>query len=340
VTATAGPGHRLVDRLSGVPAGAYVLLAMVVGLSAFAPRFLDATNLTNVSRVAAVLALAACGQAVVVLVGGIDLSVGSSVALMSVVVVLNIDRGTVVAMTMGVAATVTVGAVNGLLVSRFDLPPFLVTLGTLTGLHGLASVLVGGIPVEAPPGGSFSWPSSGSIGPFPVPVVLAVAGFGVLALLLRGTVLGRTWFLIGANRRAAAAAGVHVRRSIFFAYVVGALFVAVAGVLLTSRVHSGQPNLFPSLPFEAIAACAIGGQPLTGGVAGAARVLIGVLVVALADNGVQLLDLSSSVQLITIGALTVLAVLAQRMPVRRRPTGRAAPTGQPATDGATLEPAP
>jgi ribose/xylose/arabinose/galactoside ABC-type transport system permease subunit len=321
-------GRRLLTRLTSLPAGAYLLLVLVLGLALFAPRFLDPTNLANVSRVAAVLALAACGQAVIILVGGIDLSVGSVAALMSVVIVLNIDRGTPISMGIGVAVALMVGVVNGLLVARFDVPPFLVTLGMLTGLHGLASVLVGGIPLEAPPGGSFSWLSSGSIGPVPVPLILAVAGLGILAFILRGTVLGRTWFLVGSNRRAAAAAGVHVRRALFAAYVVGVLFGAVAGLVLTSRVHSGQPNLFPSLPFEAIAACAIGGLPLTGGAASAARVLVGVLVVALADNGLQLLDLSSSVQLIVIGALTVLAVLAQQTPIWRR-RARAVQAGPP-----------
>jgi ribose transport system permease protein len=341
MTSVRGPGRSLRALLTKVPAGAYLLLALIVGLSLFAPRFLDSTNLANVSRVAAVLALAACGQAVIILVGGIDLSVGSVVALMSVVIVLNIGRGIPVAMAMGVVVALVVGVVNGLLVARFDVPPFLVTLGMLTGLHGLASVLVGGIPLEAPAGGGFSWLSSRSFGPFPAPFLLAVAALGVLALILRGTVLGRAWFLVGANHQAAAAAGVHVRRTIFTAYVVGALFVALAGLVLTARVHSGQPNLFPSLPFEAIAACAIGGLPLTGGAASAARVLVGVLVIALADNGLQLLDLSSSVQLLVIGALTVGAVLVQQTRIRlpgRAPAAAAEPPGAERTPA--LEEAP
>jgi ribose/xylose/arabinose/galactoside ABC-type transport system permease subunit len=305
-------------RPLGLPAGVYVLTVLVVVLALFVPRFLNPTNLSNVSRTAAILALASYGQAIVILIGGIDLSVGSVVGLMSVVVVLNLGLGTLAAMAVGAGVGIGAGAVIGLLVARFNMPPFLVTLGMLTGLHGLASVLVGGIPVEAPPGGAFSWPSSGSIGPLPVPLVLAMLGFIVLALCLRYTVLGRTWFLAGSNPRAAAAAGIRVRRSVFLAYVVGAAFVAVAGVILTSRVHSGQPDLYPNLPFDAIAACAIGGLPLSGGDASASRVIVGVLVVALAENGLQLLDLSSATQLVVIGALTVVAVLAQQRPGRVR----------------------
>jgi ribose/xylose/arabinose/galactoside ABC-type transport system permease subunit len=298
----------------------------------FVPRFLDPTNLSNVSRTAAILALASYGQAVIILVGGIDLSVGSVVGLISVVVVLNLGLGTAAAMAIGAAVGVGAGAVNGLLVARFKMPPFLVTLGMLTGLHGLSSVLVGGIPVEAPPSGAFSWPSSGSIGPLPVPLVLAVLGFAALALSLRFTVLGRTWFLAGSNPRAAAAAGIRVRRSVFLAYLVGAVFVGVAGIILTSRVHSGQPELFPDLPFAAIAACAIGGLPLTGGDASASRVVVGVLVVSLAENGLQLLDLSSAAQLVVIGGLTVAAVLAQQRPRLVRTT-RPAPAVE--RDGAS-----
>lgn len=303
---------QIIQRLANLPAGFHVLLVLTTALALFAPGFLNWTNLSNVSREASILALAAYGQAIIILVGGIDLSVGSSVGLMSVVIVLSINFGTPAAMAIGAVVGITVGAINGLLVARFEVPPFLVTLGMLAGLQGLAGVLVGGIPVEAPPGGAFSWPSSGSIGPFPVPLVLAVIGFAALGSILRFTVFGRTWFLVGANPRAAAAAGLRVRTSLFLAYLVGTIFVAIAGIILTSRVHSGQPNLFPTLPFAAIAACAIGGLQLTGGVASASRVIVGVLVIALAENGLQLLDFSSATQLVFIGTLTVLAVLAQQ----------------------------
>jgi ribose transport system permease protein len=209
----------------------------------------------------------------------------------------------------------------------------------LTGVHGLAALLVAGIPVEAPPGGAFSWPSNGTIGPFSVPLVLAVAGFAVLAILLRRTALGRVWFLVGSNPEAARTAGLRVRLALFLAYVVGAAFVAVAGVILTARVHSGQPDLYPTLAFEAIAACAIGGLSLNGGVGRVTGVIVGVLIVALTANGVVLLNLSADFQLMIVGALTVASVLA----ARRRTSGRAwrlrrAPMGQtPSTQPAAEE---
>lgn len=299
---------RLFLRL---PASAYVLLGLILVLATVAPGFISIGNASNVGRTAAVLVLAACGQAIVILTRGLDLSSASSVALMSVVTVLMIDFGVPIAILSGIFVALAVGAVNGILIARFEIPPFLVTLGMFTGLHGLASLLVGGIPVEAPPGGGFSWFGNGRLGPIPVPIILGLVGFVILALLLRGSVLGRCWYLVGANPEAARASGIRVRQVLFQAYLVSAAFVAVAGVVLTSRVQSGQPNLAPNLAFEAIAACAIGGIPLTGGKGSAVRVLLGVTIVALLGNGLRLLNYSSDVQLMALGILTVIAVLAQ-----------------------------
>ncbi|HEX7126669.1 MAG TPA: ABC transporter permease [Thermodesulfobacteriota bacterium] len=300
--------------LGAVPPAAWVLLALLVLLALVVPRFLTVGNLANVARVAAILALAAYGQAVVVVSGGIDFSSGSSVALTSVVAVLALPHvGAPEALALGAAAALAVGALNGLLVGWLEMPPFLATLGMLIAGHGLASLLVGGIPLDAPAAPGFSWPAYGRVLGLPAPVAAGALGFAALSLLLRRTVLGRTWYLIGSSPRAAEAAGVDVRQRLFMAYLIGGGFVGAAGVILTSRVASGQPNLYPTLPFEAIAACAIGGLPLTGGAGSALHVLTGVLIVAVVQNAVVLLNVASSVQLMLIGALTVGAVVAQRI---------------------------
>lgn len=323
----------------GAPPTLWVLIVLVVVLAIIAPGFATTDNMANIGRTAAVLALAACGQAIVIITRGIDLSAASAVALMSVITVLEIGAGTGAAFALGALAVLAIGALNGLLVARFDIPPFLVTLGMLTGVHGLAALLVAGIPVEAPPGGAFSWPSNGNIGPFSVPLVLAVVGFAVLAMLLRRTTLGRVWYLVGSNPGAARTAGLRVRGAIFLAYLVGAAYVAVAGLILTARVHSGQPDLYPTLAFEAIAACAIGGLSLNGGTGRVTGVLVGVLIVAMTANGVVLLNLSVDFQLMIVGTLTVGSVLASRRRmgggrawrVRRAPMGQA-PSTHPATE--------
>lgn len=316
------------NRLPRATPGVWLLTALVVILAVFAPGFLTGDNLLNVGRTASILALAACAQAIVIIIGGLDLSAGSAVALMSVIAVLTIGTDPVVGLAIGAAALLGVAVINGLLVARFDASPFLVTLGMATAVHGVASELVGGIPVEAPRGGAFSWAASGEVLGVPVAMVLGAAGLAGLGLLLHRTALGRSWFLLGANPVAARAAGIRVRRATFLAYAVGGGFLAVAGLILTARVHSGQPNLQPTLAFEAIAACAIGGLSLNGGVGRASGVLVGVLVLAITQNGLRLLNWPSQLQLIAIGTLTILAVLAQREWPRRRVI-RAAGRGEP-----------
>ncbi len=318
MSAVPAPRGRPLIRLADLPPAATLLVAMVIVLAIAAPGFLSVDNALNIGRTAAILALAAAAQAIVIIVGGLDLSAASAVALMSVITVLVIDLGTAPAFAVGMLSVVGVGVLNGLLIAHFSIPAFLVTLGTFTGLYGVASTLVGGIPVEAPPTGPFSWPAAGDIGPVPVPIVLGGLGIVALSFLLRSTVIGRSWYLIGSNPEAARAAGINVRRVTFLAYVIGAVFLAVAGLILTSRVHSGQPNLQPTLAYEAIAACAIGGLSLAGGSGRASGVLAGVLIVSISANGLRLLNLSSDLQLIVIGVLTVVAVLAQR---RRRGGG-------------------
>ncbi|MEA2289482.1 MAG: ribose transport system permease protein [Solirubrobacteraceae bacterium] len=315
-----------------LPAGAWALVALIAILAATAPSFLTVGNLENVSRTAAILALAASAQAIVIVTGGLDLSAGSAVGLMSVVSVLAVGAGTVPAFGAGVAVVLAIGVFNGLLVARFDIPPFLVTLGTLTGVHGLATLLSGGDPVEAPSGGAFSWPSNGDVLGVPVPLIIAVIGLATLAVILHRTTLGRCWYLVGSSPAAARAAGVRSRRVVFLGYVVGAVFLAVAAIMLTARVRSGQPNLQATLAFEAIAACAIGGFSLTGGAGSAGGVVVGVLVVSLTANGLRLLNLPSDVQMIAIGVITVAAVLGQELRMRRsRPasSARSPGTAQP-----------
>jgi ribose/xylose/arabinose/galactoside ABC-type transport system permease subunit len=306
-----------------LPAAAYVLVALILVMAVLEPRFLNIENIGNIARNAAILALAAFGQAIVIITGGIDLSSGSLVALSSVCMVLvTLHSGVPVAFGAGLLVALAIGAANGALVARFGLPPFLATLGMLTVVHGLASLLVGGLPVSAG-GGAFAVLGTGWVGPIPIPILVAAGGFVVLELLLRRTVLGRSWYLLGSSRPAALAAGIRVRWTQWSAYLVGAAFVGMAGLVLASRVNSGQPNLEPTIAFEAIAACAIGGLPLTGGIGSGGQVILGVLVLAVVQNGLLLLDLPSSVQVSATGLLTVLAVAAQPATLQRiRTAGR------------------
>ena len=301
-----------------IPSAVYVLAALGLLLAIVVPRFATPGNLINLLRVAGILAIASYGQAIIIITAGLDFSIGSAVALASVITVLLVEPlGTPIAFACGGGAALAVGAINGVLIGGARLPPFLVTLGMLIFVHGLASLLVGGVPLEAPAGMGMMWLGKGTLLGIPTPIILALLGFLALSILLQGTTIGRYWYLVGASARAARLAGVPVGLTLFLAYVVGSAFVAVAGLVLTSRVGSGQPYLFPTLPFEAIAACAIGGLPLTGGAGRPIQVVAGVLILTASENAVVLLNVSSAAQLMIVGALMVGAVTLQHFKWRR-----------------------
>ncbi len=288
-----------------------VLLFLLASLAV--PRFGTLGNVENVLRIAAILGIVACGQAIVVILGGIEFSFGASAALASVVIVMALPAaGVFGAFSVGGLLVLAIGMVNGLLVARFAVPPVIATLGMLMIASGLAAWLAGGLPIDAPPSDAFSWPARGRVLGIPVPILFAAAAFTLLHVLLARSRLGRGWYLVGANATAAKLAGLPVQRLAFAGYAMAGLFCALGAVILTSRVASGQPMLAPNLPFETIAACAIGGLPLSGGRGNVLQVACGVLIVAMLNNIVVLLNLPTAYQLILLGTLVVTAVLLQR----------------------------
>jgi len=296
------------------PPAILIVTALLFGLAALAvPRFGTLGNVENVLRIAAILGIVACGQAIVVILAGIEFSFGASAALASVVIVMALPTaGVIGAFLLGGLLIVAIGMVNGLLVARFSVPPVIATLGMLMIASGLAAWLAGGLPIDAPPSDAFSWPARGRVLGIPVPILIAAAAFAMLHVLLARSRLGRGWYLVGANATAARLAGLSVPRLVFSGYAVAGLFCALGAVILTSRVASGQPMLAPNLPFETIAACAVGGLPLGGGRGNVLQVACGVLIVAMLNNIVVLLNLPTAYQLILLGTLVVTAVLLQR----------------------------
>lgn len=297
-----------------VPVSVLIALGFFILCALFVPRFFSIGNLENVARIASILAIAACGQAIVLILGGIDFSFGSSVALASVVTVLLLPvAGPVPALLAGAVTVVLVGVANGVLVAGLGLPAVVVTLGTLMIGHGFAASLAGGLPIDAGPDAVFRWPAIGQVLGVPVAVLFAAFALACLWIVLFHTQLGRRFYLIGANASAARLSGVGVKRTIFAGYVLAGIFTGIASVILTSRVGSGQPNLMPDLPFQTIAACAIGGIPLTGGRGSALHVVAGVAIIAMLNNAVVLLNHPVAVQQSLIALVIVLSVVAQRL---------------------------
>jgi ribose transport system permease protein len=285
-----------------------VLAILAIFFGAVNPNFWSVANLTNVSRQISILALISIGQTFAILSAGIDLSVGSLLALVSVVCAQQmLAFGLAGGIAAGILAGCVAGLVNGFLVAKARVPAFIATLGMLVAARGLALTLSGGLPIAGLPH-AFLAVGAGYIGPLPVPTLIAAAGFAVAHLVLRHTRFGRYVHAMGSNEEAAVLSGIDVPRYKVLVYVVSGFFAGVAGVVLTSRVISGQPTLGEVQELYSIAAVVIGGGKITGGVGGVGRTLMGVLVLGILANGLNLIQVSSYVQNVVIGAIIVVAV--------------------------------
>jgi ribose transport system permease protein len=276
------------------------------------PRFASVSNIQDVLRQGAPLAILAFGQVFAVLSGGIDLSVGATVGLASVVDTTiakqyGFAQGAIAAVLAGIA----VGAVNGLFIARFRVNPFIVTLGMLSIVRGISLTITGGSYVQGMPPG-FSDLGFGFLGPVPLPAVVATGAFGLAFVLLVLTPFGRQVFAVGGNREAARLSGLPVSRVLWAIYMVTGAMAGVAGVVLSSRVSSGQPDLGAGLELQSIAAVVLGGVSLFGGEGSIVGVLFGVLFVTFLQNGLNLQNVASFVQLTIIGGALILAVTLDR----------------------------
>jgi ribose transport system permease protein len=300
--------HTRADQLrdAGLP---LAVLALVVYFTINSAVFLTVTNFQNVGLQAAALSLVAFGQCFVILTAGIDLSVGSTVALVSVISAqVMVDHGIVPGIAAGLATGLAVGLINGFVITRLRVVPFVATLAMLSIASGLALQLSGGTPVTGIPK-SFSAVAQKRVLEVPVPVIISFALFFVAWAALRFTRLGRHLYAVGGNAEAARLSGVNVRRVTMSAYVICSLFAACGALILTTRVGSGQPTLGASLALESVAAVVLGGVSLFGGRGSVIGVGFGVAFVSILNNGLNLSGVSSYTQMLILG-LALIAVLA------------------------------
>ncbi len=294
-----------------------VLVVLAVVFTAANQNFLTVANLSNVARQYSPLALISIGQTFVIINGGIDLSVGALMALTSVCAALAMQMwGFLPGILAGLALGAGIGTVSGLLVARTPIPPFVVTLGALSMARGAAFTISGGQPISGLPL-PLLWLGSGSLGSVPVPAALALAAFALFHLVLIHTRFGLYTFAIGGNEEATRRSGVPVGWYKGLAYVLSGLLAGAAGLILTARTFSGQPTIGESQELYAIAAVVIGGTRLGGGKGSLGRTFLGVLVIAALGNGLNLLNVSSFIQMILIGMIIVLAVGADLTRERR-----------------------
>ncbi|KMY55752.1 ribose ABC transporter permease [Bacillus sp. FJAT-27231] len=291
------------------------LIILILIVSILNPSFLAPLNILNLLRQVAINALIAYGMTFVILTGGIDLSVGSilalSSALMAGMIVSGIDP--MLAILIGCLLGAVMGAINGFLITKGKMAPFIATLATMTIYRGLTLVYTDGNPITGL-GDSYLFQLFGR-GYFlgiPVPAVTMIIAFAVLWVILHKTPFGRQTYAIGGNEKAAWISGIKVSRVKIMIYSLAGLLAALAGAILTSRLNSAQPTAGTSYELDAIAAVVLGGTSLSGGRGLIIGTLIGALIIGTLNNGLNLLGVSSFFQMVVKGIVIVIAVLIDR----------------------------
>lgn len=293
---------------------AIALAALMIALALARPNFLTVGNLVNLVRQISINGILAVGVTYVLLTGGVDLSLGSLVALTGVIAAMFAHPGqhaAVVPILAGVAAGALCGVVNGLLVTRGRIAPFVVTLGMMTSARGLTLLLSGGRPVSNLTAG-FTSIGSGDFAGIPAPTWILLAVAAVSHVFLRKMRLGRHVYAVGGNESAARASGVHVNTVKLVCYTICGAMAGLAGVVLAARITTGQPNAGVGYELDAIAAVVIGGTSLNGGSGGVGGTILGALLIGVINNGLDLLNVSSYYQQVIKGLIIVGAVWLDR----------------------------
>lgn len=294
-----------------------VLVILCIFMALFAPYFLTTSNLLNVAQQSSINAILAAGMTFVILTGGIDLSVGSGLAVAGVVAVWLASKGVpgVIDVLAGLGIGSLAGMLNGVFVARFKLLPFIVTLGALTYLRGAAYILTGAYPIVVN-NLSFGFLGNGFVGPIPWPIVIAIIVYVVGYIVLNRTIFGRHVYAIGGNEQAARLTGINVDRTLLLIYTISGLCMGIAGVVYSARLLSAQPTGGQSYELYAIAAVILGGTSFTGGVGSIVGTLIGALIIGVLNNGLVLMNVPFFYQLIIQGAVIIVAVLIDRLRTR------------------------
>lgn len=290
------------------------LVAMCIVLSIASPWFATQKNLINVVLQAAINATLACGMTFVILTGGIDLSVGSIVAFAGIMlgVMLKANIPLAAALIGCILIGGACGLVNGLLVTRLNLPAFIATLGTMSIARGGALYIANGRAISNF-SGRLNFIGNGTIGGIPVMILIMALAFAVGMFVLKYTRTGRYIYAIGGNTEATRLSGIDTGRCTMLVYIVCGLTAGLAAVLLTARLDSAQPVAGEGYELDAIAATVIGGTSLDGGEGRLSGTMIGALIIAVLNNGLNLLNVSSYIQKIVIGIVIVLAVTFDRI---------------------------
>jgi len=286
---------------------------LVVILSLLSGSFLTVSNLLNIARQVSINAVIAAGMTFVILTGGIDLSVGSVLAVSGAVIagLLSAGRPLLVGIGAGLAVGAALGLLDGLVITRGKVQPFIATLGMLTIGRGLTLVYTDGRPITGLPD-AFVWLGAGEVSRIPVPVVIMILVSLISYGILTQSVFGRYVYAIGGNEEAARLSGVDVATHKTLVYVISGVLSAVSAVILTARLNSAQPTAGVGFELDAIAAVVLGGTTLAGGEGSISGTLLGAFIIGVINNGLNLLNVNPFYQQVVKGAVILLAVLLDR----------------------------
>lgn len=301
------------------------LLAMCVFLVIFPTTrstFLTQNNVFNILRQNASNLFLATGMTMVIILGGIDLSVGSVIALSGCVAagcVVNMGLPEVAAFLIAILIGAAVGMFNGVVICKTNIPPFIVTLASMNITKGIALVYTQGAPIRCMTD-AFKFPGAGYVGPIPTPVILMLIIFVIAVMLVNRTHFGRHIYAVGGNAQAASFSGINVQKVKFWVYTFTGIMAGIVGVVIASRLYSGQPRSGEGAEMDAIAAVVVGGTSMSGGSGRLGGTLIGVLIIGVLNNGLNLMGVDSNWQYIVKGFVILLAVYVDF--IRNRKAGR------------------
>lgn len=312
-TATAGVGNAVKIYFKENLGIIVAFLVLCVFLSVFpktSGSFFTRQNIFNVLRQISTNLFLACGMTMVIILGGIDLSVGSIIALsgcISAGCVARYNLPLPIALLMGLLVGLLVGMFNGAVISKTTIPAFIVTLATMNIAKGLAYVYTGGSPVRVVTK-EWQFLGAGYVVIFPTPVVILVIVLIITAIIMNKTKMGRHMYAVGGNQQAAEFSGIKVEKVKFFVHAFSGLMAGLAGIVLASRMYSGQPTAGDGAEMDAIAAVVVGGTSMAGGSGKIGGTIIGGLIIGVLNNGLNLLNVNSFWQYVVKGVVILLAV--------------------------------
>lgn len=292
-----------------------ILIMLMVVLTIMKPVFMTGNNIMTILLQTAVIAVIAIGETLVIITSGIDLSVGSLVAISGVssAIFMRDGMNMVLACILGILISAACGLINGFIVAKGNIPEFIVTLGMMSIVRGASLVVTQGLPVSGLPD-SFQVLGTGKLfGVIPVPAVIMIILAIIFTLILKKTLIGRYTYAIGSNEEATKLSGINTDRVKITVYGLSGLLAGIAGILLTARLISAQPTAGTGYELDAIAAAVIGGASLAGGEGTITGTVIGALIMGVLRNGLNLLNVSAFWQQIVIGAIIIAAVYGDKL---------------------------